>query len=110
MMVPDLLSSPLRKMKSFIESMSLGEGAMLIAFLSAVVEGLFCLFFPPVFRWLMAIAIPVLLSYCLYWLPVWMGADPSEYGNWQLITIGAWFLAGAASASLVAFAFQKWRG
>jgi hypothetical protein len=25
---------------------------------------------------------------------VWFGADPSEYGAWVLIGVGAWFLAG----------------
>jgi len=48
------------------------------------------------------LAIPFLLAYALYWSPVWLGADPSEYASWEPLFIMPWFLAGLlASATAI---------
>jgi hypothetical protein len=40
------------------------------------------------------VIVPFSLAYCLYWLPVWLGAEPSEFSAWAILFVGAWFLAG----------------
>jgi hypothetical protein len=83
-----------QRVKAFVESLSLGTGAIIVAVGSLIIVWLLCSMSPPRSRPLWAIAIPFALAYCLYWSPVWFGADPSEYGAWVLIGVGAWFLAG----------------
>jgi hypothetical protein len=45
------------------------------------------------------------LSICIYWSPVWLGADPSQYSAWALIGIGVPFIAGALTSTLILFTF-----
>ena len=82
-------------MRAFLESLSLSSGAALIAVCSAVLVWPLCHVRPVVFRWLGTVAVPLILASCLYWLPVWLGANPSEYSSWEFLIVGAWFLAGA---------------
>jgi|HubBroStandDraft_6_1064221.scaffolds.fasta_scaffold1005842_1 hypothetical protein len=84
----------MHRVLDFLRSLSLGTSAILVALASVSIVWLLCSKAPPRFRFLWAIAIPFALSYCLYWLPVYLGADPSEYHAWELIGVGAWFVAG----------------
>jgi hypothetical protein len=96
-------------MKSFIESLSFGSGAILVGAASAGVTWLLCWLFPRPLRWLWVVIVPLTLSCCLYWSPVWwFGADSSSFGAWAFLIIVPWFLSGAFFSSLVAFlVFQK---
>ena len=99
-------------MKSLIESLSLGSGAVLIAFVSVWLVWLLCsvsrrLAFPAWSYWILVVVVPFGLSYCLYWSPVWLGSDPSEYGAWQVLCVGAWFLAGAVPSGIIAATIGK---
>jgi Flp pilus assembly protein protease CpaA len=62
-------------MRHFVESLSLGSGAAIVAVLSALLT--WVLFKRTRGRevWLLPLAAPLVVSYSLYWLPVWMGAD-----------------------------------
>jgi|GEM_PF-1690137 len=93
--------------KTFIESLSLGSGAALIAVCSAVLVWLLCYVRPAVFRWLGIVVVPLVLASCLYWLPVWLGANSSEYSSWSFLFIGAWFLAGAVPSAVVVLILGK---
>jgi hypothetical protein len=55
--------------------------------------------------WTIAITVPMALSICIYWSPVWLGADPSQYSAWALIGIGVPFIAGALTSMLILFTF-----
>jgi hypothetical protein len=44
---------------------------------------------------------PLALAHSLYWAPVWLGADSSEYGSWYGVFVVPWFLFGAAVSCLV---------
>jgi hypothetical protein len=96
-------------MKSFVESLSIGSGAILILVLSVGVVWLLCSALPPVLRPLWVVIVPFILAYSLYWLPVWLGADPSEYGPWAVLCVGTWFLAGAVPSSLLVLILRKRR-
>jgi hypothetical protein len=97
-------------MKALLESLSLGSGALLIAVLSVGVVCLLSHLFPKASQWLWVVAVPFLLAYCLYWSPVWLGADDvSQYGAWAGIGVGAWFLAGAIPSALAVLVLRKRR-
>ena len=95
------------RMKAFLESLSLGSGAVLMAACSAVLVWPFCYVRPAVFRWLGVVVVPLVLASCLYWLPVWLGTNPSEYSSWAFLIVGAWFLAGAVPSAVVVLVIGK---
>ncbi len=89
-------------MKTLLESLSIGSGAVLTGVLSVGFVWLLCSVLPMALRWLWVVIVPFILAYSIYWLPVWLGSDPSEYGVWALLGVGAWFLSGTIpSAALV---------
>jgi len=88
-------------MRSFIESLSLTSGAIVIAVLSTALVWLLCALCPVRLRKLWVVIVPFVLAYCLYWFPVWLGADDSEYGAWAIAGVGGWFLAGAVPSAVL---------
>jgi hypothetical protein len=107
-------------MKAFLESLSFGSGAVLIAVLSAGVVWLLCFACPSSLRKVWVGIVPFALTNCLYWSVAWLEADGdeyhralvmSDYHNWALLFIGAWFLAGAIpSAAVVGIFFAPKAG
>src|SRR5579859_3161781 len=95
--------------KTFLESLSIGSGAVLVAVFSAVLAWPLCYVRQAVFRWLGAALVPLVLAYSLYWLPVWLGANPSEYFSWAFLCIGAWYLAGVVPTVVVVVVVGKYR-
>jgi hypothetical protein len=96
-------------MRHLVESFSLGSGAILIAILSAGFVWLLCLVSRVPLHALWVVIVPFFFAYSLYWLPVWLGADPSEYGAWAFLGVGVWFLAGFFPSALIARKFGKRR-
>lgn len=94
-------------MKTFVDSLSLGSEAILIALLSVGVVWLLCSVLPASLRSLWAVIVPFSLAYCLYWLPVGLGVGRSEYGAWAILGVGAWFLAGFLPSAVVVLILQK---
>jgi hypothetical protein len=89
-------------MKILVGSFSIGSGAILLAVLSVATVWLLCSVLPVRLHWLWVVIVPAIFAYSFYWLPVWLGADSSEYSPWAVLAIGAWFLSGAIpSAALV---------
>ena len=104
-------------MKEFVDSLSFGSGALIVAILSAGVVWLLCFLFPASLRKLWAVTVPFALAYCLYWSPVWLDADQSEfhrallrseYHTWQGVIV-PWFLAGAISSAAIVFMLGRRR-
>lgn len=94
-------------MKEFVESLSLSSGAILIAALSVAVVWLLCYVLPVALRWVLAVIVPFIFAYSLYWLPVWLGADPSEYSAWAVLCVGTWFLAGCIPSAALVLILRK---
>ena len=98
----------MRAMKIIVESLSLGSEALLVAMFSVGVVWLLCSTLPTALRPLWVVIVPFTFAYCVYWLPVWLGADASGYDVWAIGGIGAPFLAGFfPSASLVLFLAKR---
>lgn len=91
------------EVRILIDSLSLTSGAVVLSIVSALFVWLLCLVSPtPVWK-LWAGIVPLAFAYCLYWTPVWLGNDPSEYSAWQFVVIVPWFIAGVISSSIVVF-------
>jgi len=96
-------------MKTFVESLSISSGAILVAALSVRVVWLLCSVLPVTLRSLWVVIVPFIFAYSLYWLPVWLGDDPSEYSPWAVLFVGTWFLSGAIPSALLLLILRKRR-
>jgi hypothetical protein len=96
-------------MRSLIDSLSFGSGSLVAAMISLVLVATLSRFSSV--RWypLWAVLIPFVVAYCLYWSPVWLGNDPSEYSIWSGMVISVWFVAGASASSALLFFLHKRR-
>jgi hypothetical protein len=92
----------MNRLIELIDSLSITYGAVLVAILSMSIVRLLCFVVPMLARWICALVVPLLIAYCLYWPPVWLGADSSEYSAWAVLCMGTWFLAGAVASTDVA--------
>ena len=97
------------QMKTFVESLSIGSGAILIALLSVGVVWLLSFVLPIALRWVSVAVVPFVLAYSIYWLPVWLGSDPSEYGAWAVLVVAPWFLSGFIPSAALVVILQKHR-
>jgi hypothetical protein len=97
------------RMKTFIESLSLGYGAILVALLSAGAVWLLCSVLPKVPEALWIVIVPFFFAYSLYWLPVWLGSDPSGYGVWAVLGVGTWFFSGFFPSAVLVIVLRKRR-
>jgi hypothetical protein len=64
---------------------------------------------PLALRWVSVVIVPLTFAYSIYWLPVWLGADPSEYGAWAVLVVGTWFLAGSIPSAVVVATHRRRR-
>ena len=88
-------------MRQLIESLSWTSGFFVVAALS----GVFALFTgrlqPTALRWASCAFAPIAISYCLYWSPVWLGAESSEYSSWSGVFVMPWSLVGIMASAAV---------
>ena len=60
-------------------------------------------------RWFVAVLFPLVLSYSVYWAPVWLGSDDvAQYDAWQVLGVGAPFLAGLVVSVVVTFLVTRY--
>ncbi len=84
-----------------INSLSLGSGALWVALVCGALGLGWGLIPQTGIRWFAVLVFPLALAYSLYWIPVWGGgADPAEFGSWELIIIVPWYVAGAAASAV----------
>ena len=90
-------------MQSFFQSLSLTWAIVLVAVASGTVAIGWARIRNRGARWAAAALWPFLLSYSVYWMPVWLGADGdrAQYSAWELLCVGPPFLAGLVASSLV---------
>ena len=94
-------------MQAFFQSLSLTSASLLVAVISATAALLIGRITSTVARWFAAILFPFVLSYSVYWMPVWLGADGSEYLAWALLGVGVPFLAGLLPSAVVTFVVTR---
>jgi len=58
---------------------------------------------PAALRWSACALVPAAVSYCLYWSPVWLGAEYSisEHSSWSGVFLFPWSLVGALASVAV---------
>jgi hypothetical protein len=87
--------------QAFFQSLSLTSASVLVAVVSGIAALLIGRITSAITRWFAAVLVPFVLAYCVYWMPVWLGADGSEYLAWALLGVGVPFLAGLVLSALV---------
>ena len=81
-------------MGNFLDSLSIGSGALLVAVISVGLVWLLCSVSAGFLHKVWAALAPFVVAYCVYWVPVWLGAAVrSEYSVWAFVIV-PWFLAG----------------
>ena len=53
------------------------------------------------FKWIIILTLPLPISYSIYWAPVWLGANVSEYSVWAPLFIVPWYLASVVLSVLL---------
>ena len=97
-------------MLDIVKSLSLESGALVVAILSAACGLAWARIVLSPLRWCLALGAPAVFAYALYWSPVWLGANSSEYWSWAPLMVGAWFLAGALASVLIVHLLRKSEG
>jgi hypothetical protein len=93
--------------QAFFQSLSLASASLLVAFISGVAASLVGRIDSAVARWFVAVLFPFGLAYSVYWMPVWLGADGSEYLAWSLLGVGIPFMAGLVPSVVVTFLVSR---
>ena len=83
-------------MTNAIASLSLFSGAAVVAITGAILAVPFIWVRNRVIQLAAAFALPVIVAYCLYWSPIWLGATKysAEYFVWAFLPYAAWSGAG----------------
>ncbi|MDD5472117.1 MAG: hypothetical protein PHP05_09415, partial [Sideroxydans sp.] len=81
-------------MLELLNSLSFESGSVVVALASAALAFIWAQVLNHMVRWVLGVVTPFVLAYSLYWSPVWLGADTSEFSSWAPIFIAPWFLAG----------------
>jgi predicted membrane protein len=53
------------------------------------------------FKWIFTLTLPFPIAYSIYWAPVWLGANVSEYAVWAPLFIIPWYVASVALSVLL---------
>ena len=88
-------------MRQLIESLSWTSGFFVVAALSSVLALFTGRLQSTALRWASCAFAPIAISYCLYWSPVWLGAEPSEYSSWSGAFVMPWSLVGIMASAAV---------
>jgi hypothetical protein len=94
-------------MLELIESSSLVSGTFAIVGVSIALAFLWARVTNAVLCWMAALGTPFLLSYCLYWSHVSLGADRSEYSAWAGVLIVPWSLIGGFASGVVVLIVRR---
>lgn len=94
------------------ESLSLGATTAIVATISLLVVYLVLLIVRFRFIWLIIVVVPVILSYVIYWLPVWVNttAHSAEYEAFEPVLLGIWGGAGVVLSAIVVLFGRKLMG
>ena len=88
-------------MRNLVASLSWTSGFFAVVAISSIIALLTGRLQPAALRWVAAVVAPIAVSYCLYWSPVWLGADSSEYSSWSGIFVIPWSVVGILASVVV---------
>jgi hypothetical protein len=95
------------KLRDAMESVSLVSGAILVAVASSAVTFAWLRMPSRNARLLLGVASPLIIAWSLYWSPVWLGAESSEYSAWVLVCVVPWYVAGLVASALTAYVLRR---
>ena len=58
-------------------------------------------------RWSATALVPIAISYCLYWLPDWLGVGSPEYSSWVSAIVIPWSFVGVLVSTVVTIAVRQ---
>jgi len=84
------------------EALPFGVTTLIVAGISLALVALSTLFVPSRRLWLVALIVPLLTAWTIYWIPYWVRphTDSAEYGAWLMLFLFTWGGAGIL-ASLI---------
>lgn len=94
-------------MLDFLHTLSLESGALLVGLVSAPLSVVWSRLNSQKLGWFLVLLTPLVVSYSLYWSPVWLGDSASEYSSWSGLFIGPWFVTGAIASAVVMYLIGK---
>ena len=92
---------------NFLNSLSVGTGGLVVLLLSAALSVPAYFIRSRPLRYMSGMAGAFLVAYALYWSPVWLGANRSEFSSWAFASIPIWFLAGAVGSVLATWLLER---
>ncbi|MDR2239836.1 MAG: hypothetical protein LBE33_05280 [Zoogloeaceae bacterium] len=95
-------------MRPLVESLTWTSGFFVVAVMSSVLALFTGRLQPTALRWIACILVPAAISYCLYWSPVWLGANSSEYWSWSVVFVIPWSLAGILASTAVMIGVRQY--
>jgi peptidoglycan/LPS O-acetylase OafA/YrhL len=95
-------------MYEFVNSLSLASGSVIVAAVSALLAFATGRIENAVSRRVSVFLVPVAASYCLYWSPVWLGADSAEYSAWWGLFVIPWSFVGVMASAAVTAGVQQY--
>lgn len=92
----------------FIESyISWASGFFVVACVSTMIAFYAARLEDAASRWSIIVIAPIIVSYCLYWSPVWFGANSSEYLTWYSFFIIPWSIVSILLSMVIVFLFRR---
>jgi hypothetical protein len=103
-------TSPLDMLDIF-ESLPLGATTAIVAGLSFVVVVLLSRLVSLRWMWLAAVAVPLVVSWLIYWAPYWLRphTDSAEYSLWELLFMVIWGGAGVVVSLIFVGLLSRFR-
>ena len=95
-------------MRELIESLSWTSGFFVVAAISAVIALFTGRLHAAPLRWSAIVITPSIVSYCLYWSPVWLGAGSSEYSSWSGAFVIPWSAVGILASVPVVIGVRQY--
>jgi hypothetical protein len=95
-------------MRQLIESQSWASGFLVVVAVSALLALFTGRLQITTSRRISCVLGPVAISYCLYWSPVWLGADSSEYSSWSVAFIAPWSAVGILVSAAIMIGLRQY--
>jgi hypothetical protein len=98
-------------MLDFFESLPFSVSTLVAAIVSIAVVASVSRLMPFRAMWAVALVVPFMVSYALYWAPYWLGHSPnrSDYSAWEPIFLTCWGLAGVVGSLIFVLILGKRR-
>jgi hypothetical protein len=90
-------------MLDFFESLPLPAATAIVAGVAVLITWGLSTRLPNVLLWIAGVAVPLIVSYCAYWVPTWIrtSTDLADYSAFALVAIAIWSFWGIVACLLL---------